>query len=41
MWIMVAGPYTAGNADTEQRAANLRFLNEVAVAHFFASGMCR
>jgi hypothetical protein len=34
MWIMVAGPYRAGGgaADPAIRAANLRMLNETAVA---------
>jgi len=31
---MVAGPYSAGAADSEAKAANLRALNEVAVAVF-------
>ncbi|MDX2144668.1 MAG: hypothetical protein SFV19_15035 [Rhodospirillaceae bacterium] len=30
--IMIAGPYTSGGATAAQRAANLRFLNEVALA---------
>lgn len=34
MWVMVAGPYTAGGADREQRRANLRILNQVALAVF-------
>jgi Domain of unknown function (DUF1937) len=34
MWIMVAGPYTAGAADAEARANNLRALNRAAVAVF-------
>lgn len=34
MWIMVAGPYAAGNADAAPRAANLLILNEAAVAVF-------
>ncbi len=34
MWVMVAGPYTAGGADPEQRRANLRTLNQVALAVF-------
>lgn len=29
---MVAGPYSAGDAGSRQRAANLRLLNEAAVA---------
>jgi hypothetical protein len=32
MWVMVAGPYTAGGADAARRAANLRALNEAAAA---------
>lgn len=32
MWIMVAGPYRGGAASEAQRAANLRVLNEVALA---------
>lgn len=32
MWIMVSGPYTAGDADAAQRAENLRAMNEAAVA---------
>ncbi|MBX9702054.1 MAG: DUF1937 family protein [Acetobacteraceae bacterium] len=32
MWIMVAGPYTAGGADAAARAANLRALNAAALA---------
>ena len=34
LWIMVAGPYSTGAADSEARAANLRALNEAAVAVF-------
>jgi hypothetical protein len=34
MWIMIAGPYTAGAPDGEARARNLRDLNRVAVAVF-------
>lgn len=34
MWIMVSGPYTSGNADAAQRAANLKALNAAAVALF-------
>ena len=34
LWIMVAGPYRAGAADAEARAANLRVLNEAALAVF-------
>ncbi len=36
MWIMVAGPYRSGGADAETQAANLRRLNEAAVALFRA-----
>ncbi len=36
MWIMISGPYIAGNADAAQRAANLRVLNEAAVALYRA-----
>jgi hypothetical protein len=32
MWIMVAGPYRSGAADAAERAANLRALNEAALA---------
>jgi hypothetical protein len=32
MWIMVSGPYTAGGADAARRAANLRVMNDAAVA---------
>lgn len=32
MWIMVAGPYRSGGADTARGAANLRALNDAAVA---------
>jgi len=32
MWIMIAGPYSSGGADAALRAANLRTLNEAAVA---------
>ncbi|MBN9087940.1 MAG: DUF1937 family protein [Reyranella sp.] len=32
MWIMIAGPYRAGGASLEQQTANLRVLNEAAVA---------
>ena len=31
MWIMIAGPYRSGAADDEQRAANLKTLNEAAL----------
>lgn len=34
MWIMVAGPYSAGGADADRRAANLAVLNEAALAVF-------
>ena len=34
MWIMVAGPYLSGARTAEDRAANLRRLNEAAVAVF-------
>ncbi len=34
MWIMIAGPYSSGGADLAWRAANLRRLNEAAVALF-------
>ena len=34
MWIMVAGPYTAGAVDEQARANNLRVLNQAAVALF-------
>ena len=33
-WIMVAGPYTSGAASLEDRADNLKRLNEAAVAVF-------
>lgn len=36
MWIMISGPYTAGGADAARRAANLRAMNEAAVALFRA-----
>lgn len=32
MWIMVSGPYTSGAADEADRSANLRRMNEAAVA---------
>jgi hypothetical protein len=32
MWIMVAGPYTAGGADAAARAENLRRMNQAALA---------
>ena len=32
MWIMVAGPYSSGANNDAERAANLRVLNEAAVA---------
>ena len=34
MWIMIAGPYTSGAADTEARAANLRVMAQAALAVF-------
>ena len=34
LWIMIAGPYTSGAVSTEQRARNLRRMNEAAVAVF-------
>jgi hypothetical protein len=34
MWIMVCGPYTSGAADAGARAANLKVLNEAALALF-------
>jgi hypothetical protein len=34
LWIMVAGPYTAGGADAARRAENLALLNRAAVALF-------
>ncbi len=37
MWILVAGPYTAGGADEAQRATNLRAMN-VAAAEVFRRG---
>jgi hypothetical protein len=36
MWIMIAGPYRSGAVDAAERAANLRTLNEAAVALFRA-----
>ncbi len=36
MWIIVAGPYTSGGADAARRAANLRALNQAALALFRA-----
>jgi hypothetical protein len=39
MWIMVAGPYTAGGADAAKRAENLRALNGAAVALLRAGHM--
>ena len=36
MWIMVSGPYSAGGADRARRAANLRAMNEAALALFQA-----
>ena len=34
LWIMVAGPYRSGAMDETERAANLRALNEAALAVF-------
>lgn len=34
MWIMLAGPYSSGNADAETRAARLAALNAAALAVF-------
>lgn len=34
MWIMVAGPYTAGARSPEERAANLQRMNRAAVEVF-------
>jgi hypothetical protein len=34
MWIMVAGPYTAGGADAAMRAARLAQMNRAALALF-------
>lgn len=34
LWVMIAGPYSSGGADAARRAANLRALNEAAVAVF-------
>jgi len=34
MWIMVAGPYSAGRADAVGRARNLRAMNEAALTVF-------
>jgi uncharacterized protein DUF1937 len=36
MWIMISGPYTAGNADAAGRAANLAAMNRAALALFRA-----
>ena len=36
MWIMVSGPYTSGGADATGRRANLRAMNNAAVALFRA-----
>jgi hypothetical protein len=36
MWIMICGPYTSGGAGPVTRAANLRALNEAALALFRA-----
>ena len=33
-WIMIAGPYSSGGADTAARAANLRAMNEAALEVF-------
>ncbi len=32
LWVMVAGPYSSNRADAATRAANLRVLNEAALA---------
>src|SRR3954447_11103057 len=34
MWIMVSGPYSSGAPDAATRAANLRVMNDAAVALF-------
>ena len=34
LWIMVAGPYTSGTSDAAMRSANLRALNQAALALF-------
>jgi hypothetical protein len=34
MLVMIAGPYSSGNADAARRAENLRRLNEAALAVF-------
>ncbi|MBF9233212.1 DUF4406 domain-containing protein [Microvirga alba] len=34
MWIWVCGPYATGGADRQQRAANLRILNQAALELF-------
>lgn len=34
MWIMISGPYSSGAVDEHQRAANLRAMNEAALALF-------
>jgi hypothetical protein len=34
MWILVAGPYTSGTTDAAARTANLRALNQAALAVF-------
>ena len=36
MWIMVSGPYTAGNAGPERRAKNLQAMNDAALELFRA-----
>ena len=36
MWVMVAGPYRAGNAGADVRAQNLERLNQAALALFHA-----
>jgi len=34
MWVMVAGPYTSGDAGPDVRAANLAAMNQAALALF-------
>lgn len=34
LWIMIAGPYTSGASDEDARKANLRTLNQAALAVF-------
>ena len=34
MWVMIAGPYRSGAASEAERAANLRVMNEAALAVF-------